>query len=128
MLIAEVSKAYDIPADTLRYYERIGLIPPVTRNSNGIRDYQEEDCRWVHFIKCMRSAGLPIEVLVEYVGLFRQGNDTIPARKELLTEQRIRLAERIEEMQQVLERLDQKINGYEAIVLNCETNLKQSGK
>ncbi len=70
MLIAEVSKKYDIAADTLRYYERIGLIPPVNRNSSGRRDYTEEDCNWVYFIKCMRSAGLSIEVLVEYVTMF----------------------------------------------------------
>ena len=77
MTIAEVSKQYNISADTLRYYERIGLIPPVNRNKNGIRDYTDEDCKWVDFIKCMRSAGLPIEVLIEYVTLFRQGNSTI---------------------------------------------------
>ena len=58
MTIAEVSKKYDISADTLRYYERIGLIPPVNRNRSGIRDYTEADCRWVEFAKCMRGAGL----------------------------------------------------------------------
>ena len=50
MTIAEVSKQYNISADTLRYYERIGLIPPVNRNKNGIRDYTDEDCKWVDFI------------------------------------------------------------------------------
>ncbi|AGK98344.1 MerR family transcriptional regulator [Clostridium pasteurianum] len=109
MLIAEVSQKYDITADTLRYYERIGLIPPVNRNASGIRDYTEEDCNWVHFIKCMRNAGLSIEVLVGYVTMFQQGNSTIKARKELLIEQRSQLAEKIKEMQQTLERLDKKI-------------------
>ena len=65
MTITEVSKKYDLTADTLRYYERIGLIPSVNRNASGIRDYTEEDCKWVHFAKCMRGAGLSIEVLVE---------------------------------------------------------------
>ena len=65
MTIAEVSKKFDLSQDTLRYYERIGLIPSVNRNKSGNRDYTEEDCRWVEFIKCMRSAGLPIEVLIE---------------------------------------------------------------
>ena len=90
MMIAEVSKKFDLSKDTLRYYERIGLLPGVNRNS-GIRDYTEEDCNWVEFIKCMRSAGLPIEVLIEYVGLFQQGDTTIEARKELLIEQRKQL-------------------------------------
>ena len=60
MNIAEVSKKYDLTQDTLRYYERVGLLPRVNRTSSGIRDYTEEDCRWVEFIKCMRQAGLPI--------------------------------------------------------------------
>ena len=125
MMIAEVSQKYDITADTLRYYERIGLIPPVNRNASGIRDYTEEDCNWVHFIKCMRGAGLSIEVLIEYVTMFQQGNSTIKARKELLIEQRSRLAEKIKEMQQTLERLDKKIDGYEERVLVKEEKLKK---
>lgn len=126
MMIAEVSKKYDITADTLRYYERVGLIPPVNRNASGIRNYTEEDCNWVGFIKCMRSAGLSIEVLVEYVTMFQQGNSTIKARKELLIEQRRQLIERINEMKQTLERLDKKIDGYEEKVLVKEEQLKRT--
>jgi len=62
MTITEVSKKYELSPDTLRYYERIGLLPSVNRNKGGIRDYTEEDCKWIEFIKCMRGAGLPIEV------------------------------------------------------------------
>jgi len=113
MTITDVSKKYNITADTLRYYERIALIPEVNRNTSEIRDYAEKDCKWVHFAKCMRSAGLSIEVLVEYVAMFQQGTSTIKARKELLIEQRSRLDENIKEMQQTLERLDKKIDGYE---------------
>ncbi len=54
MTISEVSKKYDITADTLRYYERIGLIPPVPRTKSGLRDYDESSCNWVNFIKCMK--------------------------------------------------------------------------
>jgi DNA-binding transcriptional MerR regulator len=88
MKIAEVSEQYGISSDTLRYYERIGLIPPVNRSESGIRDYNELDLRRVEFIKCMRSAGLPVEVLIEYVGLVQQGDKTVEARKEILKEQR----------------------------------------
>jgi DNA-binding transcriptional MerR regulator len=126
MTITEVSKKYDLTADTLRYYERIGLIPSVNRNASGIRDYTEEDCNWVHFIKCMRGAGLSIEVLVEYVTMFQQGNSTIKARKELLIEQRNQLAKKVKEMQQTLERLDKKIDGYEERVLVKEDKLKRT--
>lgn len=123
MTIAEVSKQYNISADTLRYYERIGLIPPVNRNKNGIRDYTDEDCKWVDFIKCMRSAGLPIEVLIEYVTLFRQGNSTIEARKEILIEQRGILEEKINFMTATLERLNYKIDNYDTIILSAENRL-----
>ncbi len=67
MTIAEVARQYGLTPDTLRYYERVGLIPAVNRTSGGIRNYQEEDCRWIEFIKCMRASGLPVEVLVENV-------------------------------------------------------------
>ena len=125
MTIAQVSQKYGVSADTLRYYERIGLLPPVGRTKSGIRDYTEEDCNWVNFIKCMRSAGLPVETLIEYVGLLWQGDETIPARKELLMEQRRQLAARIGEMQAVLDRLDKKIEGYESHLLKAERSLKR---
>ena len=99
MKIAEVSEHYGISSDTLRYYERIGLIPPVTRNVSGIRNYGELDIRRVEFVKCMRSAGLPIEVLIDYMELVQQGDQTIEARKEILKEQREQLVTRMAEMQ-----------------------------
>jgi DNA-binding transcriptional MerR regulator len=113
MTITEVSEKFGISQDTLRYYERIGLIPPVNRNKSGIRDYTEEDCSWVEFIKCMRSAGLPIEVLIEYVALYQQGDETMDLRKELLVEQRKHLTQKLEEIKKTIERLDYKISRYE---------------
>ena len=126
MTITEVSKKYGLSADTLRYYERIGLIPPVHRNSSGNRDYTENDCKWVKFIKCLRSAGLSIEILIEYVDLFQKGSDTISARKELLFEQRKQIAEKINELQDTLKFLDKKIDWYEERMLKFEEELKIS--
>jgi len=125
MKIAEVSEQYDISSDTLRYYERIGLIPPVNRTESGIRDYNELDIRRVEFIKCMRSAGLPLEVLIEYMGLVQQGDKTIEARKEILIEQRGLLENRIKEMQATLELLDHKIQVYEKAILTKEQAIVQ---
>ena len=124
MTIAEVSKKYDISADTLRYYERIGLIPKVHRNKSGIRDYTEEDCGWVEFVKCMRRAGLQIEAIIEYVELYFQGDSTVEARKNILIEQRDRLACKIEEMQGTLERLNKKIERYECINKSLDDKTK----
>jgi MerR family transcriptional regulator, aldehyde-responsive regulator len=123
MKIAEVSEQYGLSADTLRYYERVGLIPPVNRNESGIRDYNELDLRRVEFIKCMRSAGLPVEVLIEYVALVQQGDKTIEARKEILKEQRELLAARMQEMQKTLDILDYKIEVYEKAVLKKEKEM-----
>ena len=128
MKIAEVSEHTGISSDTLRYYERIGLIWPVNRNASGIRDYTDLDLRRVDFIKCMRSAGLPVEVLIEYVGLVQQGDKTIEARKEILIEQRELLAARMGEMQKTLDILDHKIEVYENAVLKKEQAIIQEAQ
>jgi len=126
MKIAEVSEQFSMSVDTLRYYERVGLIPPVNRNESGIRDYNELDLRRVDFIKCMRSAGLPVEVLIEYVALVQQGDSTIEARKEILKEQRALLATRMEEMQKTLDILDHKLEVYEKSVLTKEKKIVET--
>ncbi|WP_303201923.1 MerR family transcriptional regulator [Raoultibacter timonensis] len=118
MLIAEVSRKYDISADTLRYYERVGLIPAVHRRDNGIRDYDEGDLNWVEFIKCMRSAGIQVEALIEYVALYQQGDETNEARKEILVEQRAQLMQRMADMEATLERLNYKIDNYDRVMRN----------
>ena len=123
MTIAEVCKEFDISPDTLRYYERIGLIPPIKKNKSGIRDYGETDLKWVEFIKCMRSAGLTIEVLIEYVELFRQGEATIAVRKDLLIEQRNQLAAKLEDLKKTIAKLDYKIEVYENAILKKEKDL-----
>jgi DNA-binding transcriptional MerR regulator len=125
MKIAEVSEQYNITSDTLRYYERIGLIQPVNRLDSGIRDYNDIDIRRVEFIKCMRSAGLSIEVLIEYVGLVQQGDRTIKTRKAILKKQRELLAARMKEMQKTLDILDHKIEVYENAVLVKEQPMAQ---
>lgn len=128
MTIAEVSKRYDISADTLRYYERIGLIPPVPRNKSGIRDYDEASCSWVELMKCMRASGVQIEALIEYVALFQKGDATMDARKALLIEQREQLRARMAEMQASLDRLDKKIEKYEKELLEKERQLFNAGQ
>ena len=124
MTIAEVSRAYGLTADTLRYYERVGLLPHVHRNQSGIRDYTEQDCGWVEFIKCMRGAGIQVEALIEYVELFQQGASTQEARKQILIEQREQLFARTQEMQQTLDRLDRKIEHYEKCMKQAEQKLR----
>lgn len=111
--IAEVSAAYELSQDTLRYYERVGLIPTVERTKSGIRNYTQESCRWIELAKCMRSSGVAVEALIEYCALAQQGPTTITARKELLMNERVKLTEKMETMRKALERLDSKIANYE---------------
>ncbi|MBL8063722.1 MAG: MerR family transcriptional regulator [Anaerolineales bacterium] len=124
MKIQEVSEKFGISTDTLRYYERVGLIPSVTRTGSGIRDYSELDIRRVEFVKCMRGASLPIEVLIEYMALVQQGDATIETRKEILREQRDQLIARMAEMQKTLDILNHKIQVYESKILEKEKKIK----
>ena len=118
MTIAEVSKKYNLTQDTIRYYERIGLIPRVPRTKSGVRDFDEESCKWLEFAKCMRSAGLPIEVLIKYIKLSKEGDKTLEQRKQLLIEQRQKLIKKQEDIKETISRLDYKIENYDKIVKN----------
>lgn len=116
MTIKEVSDKYNISQDTLRYYERVGMIPPVTRTSGGIRDYQENDLAWVELAVCMRSAGLPVETIIEYVRLTQEGNSTFSARLRLLENQKEVLSKQKEKIEDAMKRLNYKIRRYEKAV------------
>ena len=113
MTISEVSQKYGLSQDTLRYYEKAGAIPPVHRNKSGVRDYTEEDCSWVELVKCMRSAGLAVDILAEYVRLQLEGDETIPVRRQLLVNQREQLAAQLKVIQDTMKRLDYKISRYD---------------
>ena len=113
MTIKEVSEKYGLSQDTLRYYERVNVIPAVTRTSGEIRDYQEEDLKWVELAVCMRSAGLPIESIIEYQRLFQEGDETIPARLDLLNDQMEILQNQKNQIEETMKRLSYKISRYE---------------
>lgn len=123
MKITEVAKKYQLSIDTLRYYERKGLFPKVTRTPGGTRNYTEEDCRWVEYVKCMRNAGVSIETLSEYVRLLLRGDSTLEQRRELLVNERNKISERIDSMQNFLHKLDHKIENYDTMMRSCENKL-----
>ncbi|MFR7991558.1 MAG: MerR family transcriptional regulator [Lachnospiraceae bacterium] len=116
MTIKEVSEKYNISPETIRYYERVGAIPPVTRTAGGIRNFSEEDIGWLSLATCMRGAGLPIEILIQYLKLYQEGDSTISARYELLKEQRDVLLEQRKRLDETLDRLNYKIARYEAAI------------
>lgn len=112
MTIKEVSEKCGVSRDTLRYYEKMGMIMPVRRNESGFRTYSEEDIRWIELAKCMRSAGLSVEAVAEYVRLYRMGDDTISDRLRLLTEQCDLLEKQREQIDVTMKRLQMKIARY----------------
>lgn len=116
MTIKEVSLKFELSPDTLRYYEKAGLIDPVPKTKSGIRDYREQDLNRIEFIKCMREAGIPIEVLKQYLELYQKGEETLEERKKLLSDQREILGNKLKAYQQAYERLTFKIK-------LCEQNL-----
>lgn len=128
MTIKEVSEKYHISQDTLRYYERVKMIPPVHRTPGGTRDYTEEDIGWLEFALCMRNAGLSVESVIEYLSLYMQGEETIPARLELLKNQMTKLDEQKKQLEATMEHLSYKIGKYEEAIktgkLEWETGKK----
>lgn len=116
MTIKEVSEILNISQDTLRYYEKIGVIPIVKRTAGGIRNYQEEDIAWIQLATCMKNAGLPIKVMIDYLNLYQQGDSTIQARYNLLKEQKEKLLEQRKQIDETLEKLNYKIARYEVAV------------
>lgn len=114
MNISEVSKKMDISADTLRYYEKIGIIPRIERSNGGIRQYDEHDLNWIYLAKCMRKSGLSIDALTQYLKLFQQGEYTQVDRLDILIEQKKILIDKIQQMENTLQLLNKKINLYES--------------
>lgn len=123
MNIKKVSEQTGISADTIRYYERIGLLPRIKRNKSGVRDFSDQDIATLEFIRCFRKAGMSVESLIEYISLVEEGEGTEKARMALLEEQRDKLAERIAELQSAHDRLNHKIENYQNIILKKEQSL-----
>ena len=128
MTIKEVCEQFDITADTLRYYERVGVIPEVSRTKGGIRDYSEEDIKWVQNAVCMRNAGVPVEMLIEYVKLYREGDGTLQARRDLLTEAHLEIKKQLDKIQATLNLLDYKISKYDEAIQTGVLDWGEPGK
>lgn len=122
MTIKEVCALLDITADTLRYYEKVGAIPEVTRTAGGIRNYSEEDINWIKNAQCLRAAGVSIEAVAEYVRLFQMGDETMQARCDLLKSAREDVRKAKADIDAALARLDYKVAKYEEAVVTGELN------
>ena len=125
MTIKEVSDKYQLSTDTLRYYEKVGLIGPISKNKSGIRDYKETDLRTIEFVKCMRQANMPIDKLIRYMNLYKEGNKTHEDRKQLLVEQVHKVEKEIQELEKAKERLCYKIDLYDHQLLEKNLSMEK---
>ena len=116
MTIKQVCQRYGLTQDTLRYYEKIGVIPQVHRSASGIRDYDEQDLGWVENAVCLRSAGVPVESIAEYVKLYQAGDETFAARRDLLSRVLSALTEQRSQLDAAIQKLTYKVDRYEEAV------------
>ena len=113
--IAQAAARSGLSIDTLRYYERIGLVEPPARDSGGRRDYSDEDLGWLAFLTRLRTTGMPIRMMREYAQLRHRGVGSTARRRQILVEHRAGVRDRIAELQSCLEVLDYKITNYELV-------------
>ena len=110
----EVAQLFDLPIDTIRYYERVGVIPPITRNKNGYRIYAKRDLNWIFLAKSLRKAGLSIESLIEFATLAQSKEGNVrAAQKQILQDQLTEINVKLEEMVRARDLLEYKIETFD---------------
>ncbi|EPT6829934.1 MerR family transcriptional regulator [Listeria monocytogenes] len=116
MNIKQAADMFGLTVDTLRYYERVGVIPPVHRNESGYRDYKTSELNWVYLVKNLRNAGLSVESLIEFATLaqLRETQNVEAAQKQVLVDQLKELDEKLAEMKRVRDLLVYKIDSYDS--------------
>lgn len=118
--IAQAARSSGLSIDTLRYYERIGLIDPPARDSGGRRAYSDEDLGWLAFVTRLRTTGMPIRKMREFAQLRHRGDVSASRRRQILVDHRADVRARIAELQSCLEVLDYKIDHYEVVEQDLE--------
>ena len=111
--VGKMARRLGVPASTIRYYDKEGLLPFVGRSSGGIRVFTEKDFEWLRIIECLKKTGMSLKDIREYIELAMQGDETIARRLELFRKQRTVLETRMAELQQTMDTLDYKCWFYE---------------
>lgn len=128
MNIKKASELTGVSSDTIRYYEKIGLIPHIDRTSSGIRDIGTRIIGRINFIKQMRSAGMSIENLSKYMNLVDSAEGSIAEQKQLLKEQLEVMEERKDDLQAAIDHLHWKLEHYEDYMAKSEAELRKLEK
>ncbi|MBU1305076.1 MAG: MerR family transcriptional regulator [Alphaproteobacteria bacterium] len=112
MKISDLATRTGLTAHTIRYYERIGLMPAADRDSSGHRAYDERTLVWVEFLGHLKTTGMPIRDMLDYARLRAAGAGTEGRRKAMLAQHRAVVAQRVVDLNECLDVLDAKIAGY----------------
>ena len=123
MNIKKAAEIFNLSVDTLRYYERVGVIPPIHRNMSGYRDYTTNDLNWIYLAKSLRNAGLSVESLIEFAHLaqVRETENVEEAQKQILVDQLGELDKKLSEMHEVRDLLVYKIETYDDHIAKFKT-------
>src|SRR6476469_3987324 len=113
--IQRAAEETGLSADTLRYYERIGILPGIGRSESGHRRFTDDDMGWIKLVQCLRATGLPLEDLHRYAELVQAGEHTASERLAILEAHKARIGSEMGELSIALERVDRKISGYNAL-------------
>ncbi|AHV97414.1 MerR family transcriptional regulator [Paenibacillus sabinae] len=120
--VSQISLMSGLPASTIRFYEKEGIIPNVNRNTSGRRQYSDEDLLLLELVVCLKDTGMMIEEIKKYTHLIVQGNETIGQRREILLAHKKNVEQQLMRMRENLKQLNQKIAVYDGLV-TAEKNL-----
>lgn len=116
MKIGELARRSGLSAHTIRYYERIGLLPPPDKNASGHRDYDASILTWIDFLGRLKATGMPVREMLRYAALREQGDGTEAERQAILEIHREQVRIRLAGLRENLSVLDVKIAGYAATI------------
>lgn len=125
MTISKIAEQLNLSTDTLRYYERIGIIPPVPRTANGIRVYNDNFLQRIYFIQKLKACGMSLEAIIDYIHLAQKGISTYQERKSILVETRTNLLKKMENLQEKVKLADYQLANYDKLLLPETDSLMQ---
>ncbi len=124
--VGEMAQMMGVPASTLRYYDKEGLLPFVERSEGGIRRFRESDFEWLRVIGCMKKAGMSIKDIRRYVEMAIAGDDTIGLRLEMFRRHREVLRAKMRELEHIMNMVDYKCWYYETAKNSGTTDAPQN--
>ncbi len=114
--IGEAAQRMHLSAPTLRYYDKEGLLPFVDRSAGGARMFKESDFEWLRLIECLKSTGMPIRDIKQFIDWYMEGDTTLPQRRDMFYERRRAVEAQIETLQATLDMIDYKCWYYDTAV------------